>query len=124
MAAVDRKALLREYKAARRPAGVYQVRNTVTGRIYAGITPDLPGMLNRQGFQLEMGSHPDKTLQADWNELGAGAFEIGVLEELEQPEDPGYDPAEDLGALFELWIERFEADGTPLYPMVLRGRAR
>ena len=73
---IDRKARMREYKETPRPAGVYRVRNTATGKSLVGSTADLPGMLNRQRFQLEHGSHPDRELQRDWNELGPDAFEF------------------------------------------------
>ena len=54
----DRKARIRKYKETPRPAGVYRVRNTVTGKLLIGSTSDLPAMLNRQRFQLEMGADP------------------------------------------------------------------
>lgn len=72
MADIDRKGRIREYKQTRLPAGVYVVRNMRTGRSLVGSSPNLPGMLNRQRFQLEMGGHPDKELQADWNESESG----------------------------------------------------
>ena len=119
---IDRKERIREYKGTPRRAGVYRVRNTATGRSLIGATPDLPGMLNRQRFQLEMGSHPDRELQADWNELGADAFEFEVLDELEPREsEPAGDPAEDLRALKEMWLEKLTASGEPLYKQSLRG---
>jgi hypothetical protein len=39
------------------------VRNTANGESLVGTSPDLPGMLNRQRFQLERSSHPDPELQ-------------------------------------------------------------
>jgi hypothetical protein len=112
---IDRKALIREYKESSRPAGIYCVRNTSSGRSLVGSTPDLPGMLNRQRFQLEMGSHPDRALQADWNELGPGVFEFEVLDRLEQRDEPGYDPIDDLAVLKGLWLERLIDAGVGLY---------
>jgi len=100
-----RKARIRKYKETSRPAGVYRVRNTVTGKLLIGSTPDLPAMLNRQRFQLEMGSHPDRELQRDWDELGSDAFEIDVLDRLESKEESACDPAEDLRVLKEMWLE-------------------
>jgi hypothetical protein len=101
----DRKAMMREYRDTPRQAGIFGVRNTQSGRLLVGSSPNLPGMLNRQRFQLEMGSHPDKELQADWNRLGEDAFTIEVLDELEVGTEPGYDPADDLAALREAWLE-------------------
>jgi hypothetical protein len=118
---MDRRQLIREYKQTARPAGLFQVRNDRSGRVLVGASPDLPGMLNRQRFQLEMGSHPDKELQADWNEFGPEAFSIEVLDVLERDETDTSDPAEDLAALKLAWLESLQAEGKALYPMSLRG---
>jgi hypothetical protein len=110
-----RKARIREYKETPRPAGIFRVRNTATGKSLIGATRDLPGMLNRQRFQLETGMHPDRELQGDWRELGPTAFEFDVLDRLEPKREPGYDPAEDLRVLKAMWLEKLTASGTPLY---------
>ena len=115
MSKVDRKALIREYKKTSLPAGVYRVRNTASGKSLVGWSVNLPGILNRRRFQLENGMHPDAELQADWNELGPGAFEFEVLDRLEPKDDPAYDPTDDLGVLWEMWIERLTASGEALY---------
>lgn len=111
----DRKELIREYKATPRPAGLFRVRNKSNGKSFIGTSPDLPGMLNRQRFQLKMGSHPDPELQADWKELGPDAFEFEILDELRPSDEPGYDPAEDLRVLLEIWREKLTASGESLY---------
>ena len=111
----DRKARIREYKETAIPAGVFRVRNTATGKSLVGSTVNLPGMLNRQRFQLENGSHPDAELQRDWNELGPDAFEFEVLDRLEPAKEPAHDPTEDLRVLTEMWIERLSAAGEALY---------
>ena len=103
---MDRKTLKREYKQSRRPMGVYRVRNTVNDRSLVGSTTDLPAMLNRQRAQLSMGVHANRPLQKDWDELGAEAFEFEVLDELTPVDQPGYDPAADLGVLERLWLDR------------------
>ncbi len=121
LVSVDRKALTREYKQTPRPAGIFAVRNTASGRVLIGTTADLPGMLNRQRFQLEMGSHADRELQADWNSLGGDAFAFEALDELELPEDPAFDPADDLKALHALWAEKLTAEGVELYRDSRRG---
>jgi hypothetical protein len=118
---IDRKARIREYKETPRPAGVFRVRNTVTGKSLVGSTANLPGMLNRQRFQLENGLHPDKELQRDWKELGADAFEFEALDLLEPQDEPAYDPTEDLRVLKEMWLEKLTASGEPLYRQSGRG---
>lgn len=118
---MDRKTQIREYKETPRRAGVYVVRNTVSGKWLVGSTADLPGMLNRQRFQLECGSHPDKELQRDWDDLGADAFEFDVLDELEPSDQPSDDPAEDIRVLGQMWTDRLVAAGQALYPRALQG---
>ncbi|MDY0339929.1 MAG: GIY-YIG nuclease family protein [Coriobacteriia bacterium] len=114
---IDRKALTREYKRTPRPAGVFQVRNIKNGRVLIGPTSNLPGILNRLRFELELGTHPDNELQADWDSMGPEAFEFGVLDRLEQEEgEPG---AEDLRILHQLWLERLS--DTPLYSQSSHG---
>jgi hypothetical protein len=112
----DRKAIKREYKETYRPAGVYQLRNTTNGRVLVGSSANLPGIWNRLRMQLDAGGYvmyPE--LQQDWKALGGtAAFVFEVLEELEPPEGPGWDPSDDLAALQALWIEQlqpFEAQG-------------
>ena len=115
MSRIDRKARIREFKESSPAAGVYRVRNTAAGKSLIGSTVNLPGMLNRQRFQLANGSHPDAELQADWKELGPSAFEFEVLDRLEPGNDPARDPAEDLSVLKAMWIERLTASGESLY---------
>jgi len=117
----DRKALNREYKRTPRPAGIYKVRNSVTGKLLVGSTTDLHGMLNRQRFQLETGRHPDRELQSDWDELGAEAFEFEILDQLKPSDEPGYDPTEDLAALKKMWIDELRRAGEVLYKWSERG---
>jgi len=99
-------AAIRAYKETPRPAGVFCVRNTDSGRVMLGTSVDLPSMLNRQRFQLEMGGHASKELQADWNRAGAEVFQIEVLDTLEERDDPGADLKEELEELLAMWEER------------------
>lgn len=107
-----RKELIRRYKETPRPAGVYQIRNTVNGRVLVGSSKDAPAMLNRERFDLEAGSHKNKALQAEWREYGQGAFAFEVLDLLKMPEgEPGYDPTDDLRVLEQMWAERLRPFG-------------
>ena len=111
---MDRKTLRRDYKEGRRPMGVFRVRNTANGKSLVGSSTNLPGMLNRQRWQLDLGTHPNRELQKDWNELGPDAFVFEVLDTLTAPEQPDYDPSDDLRALEQLWLDKlspFERGG-------------
>jgi hypothetical protein len=105
----DRKAIKREYKESYRPAGVFQLRNTVNGRIFLGSSPNLPAISNRLRMQLDAGGYvmlPE--LQREWKEVGGDKFVFEILEELEPPEGPGWDPSDDLAALLALWMEQLQ----------------
>jgi len=103
---MDRKARIREYKETPRLMGVCGVRNTTNGRWLVRSSVNLPGMINRTRFQLENGSHKNRELQKDWNELGPEAFEFETLDTLEPTDQPGCDPSEDLRMLEEMWFEK------------------
>lgn len=122
MSAIDRKACIREYKETSRPAGVYQVRNVMRGKSLVGSSRDLSGILNRQRFQLKNGSHPDRELQQDWNELGPDAFEFTVVDTLSPTQKPDYDPTADLAVLLEMWREKLAESGEAMYGQTRRSR--
>ncbi len=121
MSHVDRKTAVREYKETARPAGIFRVRNTATGRSLVGSSANLPAALSRHRFELEHGSHRDRELQRDWNEQGPAGFEFEVLDRLEPGDDPARDLADDLRVLKAMWIEKLTAAGDALYPQSRRG---
>jgi hypothetical protein len=86
--------------------GVGAVRNTTNGNTLVVASQDLRALLNRQQAQLRLNAHPNRALQADWNSLGADAFEFVVLDTLAPKDAPDYDPSDDLRALEELWLEK------------------
>lgn len=106
-----KKELKKEYKQSQLPMGVYQIRNLVNDKILVDATLNLPGMLNRHKFQLEMGGHQNKTLQAEWREFGATSFAFEILDELTPREDPAHDYRIDLAFLEELWLAQLQPYG-------------
>lgn len=112
---MDRKAIKREYKEERRPMGIFQVLNSVSGKRLVGSSVDLPSMLNRQLAQLRFGAHTNRELQKDWNDLGAEAFKMEILDTLPPSEVPGYNPADDLKALEVLWLDKLQPYGEAGY---------
>jgi len=109
----DRRRDLRaQYEQRPREAGVYALRNTVTGRILVASTPDLGSVRNRLAFARATNapSALDGRLTAEVRAFGIEAFVLEVLDLLEvMPEMTQVD----LQALEELWREKL-AD-TPQY---------
>ncbi|HEU0184110.1 MAG TPA: GIY-YIG nuclease family protein, partial [Blastocatellia bacterium] len=88
--------------------------------VFIGSALDLPGVFNRHKFQLKMGNHPNRALQADWNEFGAEGFAFEILDEL-TPKD-GRDYREELAFLEELWLEKSLPYGDRGYNEKKKGR--
>lgn len=95
--------------------GVFQIRNTASGKIFVGSTLDLTAMFNRIRFQLFAGSHPNKALETDWRQLGSGKFAFEVLEEVAPRDDQSYDYSTDLEALEDLWLAKLAPYGDKGY---------
>lgn len=95
--------------------GVFQIRNSVNERIFVDSSTNIPGKINRHKLQLTMGSHPNRSLQADWNEFGPDAFEFETLEPVEPRSEVDYDYASDLEVLEDLWLERLKPFGDAGY---------
>ena len=108
MEAKTRKELNREYAGRVKPAGIYQVRNTANGKMLLGSSLNLKGPLNRHKFMLKIGSHTNKTLQKDWNELGADIFVFEILEEVKMKDDPNFNLQDELTLLEMIWLEKLQ----------------
>ena len=91
--------------------GVFQIRNTVNGKLFVGSTMDLSAVFSGIRFQLYAGAHFNKALEADWMRYGTGRFEFEILEELFSREDANYDYAADLETLENLWLEKLQPYG-------------
>ena len=65
--------------ALERIAGVYAIRNRLSGAAYVGSSRDIGRRFAAHRFRLEAGLHGATALQADWRRCGAGAFEWVVL---------------------------------------------
>ncbi len=119
---MDRKALIRQYKETRRPVGVFRIRNKVDDRSFLVASVDVPSGLNRHRAQLNGGVHANRELQADWDRLGADAFEFETLDLLSPPAQPEWDPADELKVLEELWLEKLRPFGERGYNVPPRKR--
>jgi hypothetical protein len=106
-----RSMIKRMYKQNRPDMGVYQIRNTVNGRIYVGSTTNLEGIRNSRLFQLRMGKVVfSRELQKELDEFGAESFEFSVLEAVENAET-GARSDRSLAALYVRWLENLQPFG-------------
>ena len=99
----SRREIAKEYKERKQQGGVYTVTNTVNGRYVIGYAANLESVRHRFQFAVISGSAVDPRLRADWLALGAGAFQLAVVAELEQREGQSQaDFLNDLKALEQL----------------------
>jgi len=111
----NRRALIRQYKETPRPAGVYAIRNRISGRVYVAGSLDVEGAMNRARFELNMRSHRSKTLGQDWIAHGAEYFSFEVVDRVKEREDPGFDRKAELEKLLSLWQEELQCFGANGY---------
>ncbi len=112
---MDRKEEIRRYQETPRPAGIYRVTHVASGRTMVGTSPDAPARLRRIQTQLELGSHPSRGLQDDWDANGQAGFQFEVLDLLPPPKDQNVDIESELESLLELWAEKLGIDPTAPY---------
>ena len=111
----SRKDIIREYKERKKTAGVFVIRNTANGRLLLGSSLNIDGPLNKHRFMLQIGSHRNAAMQADWKEFGAEAFVFEILETVEPSDAPGFDMDEELTLIEEIWIEKLDPFGESGY---------
>mgnify|MGYP003757405513 CR=1 FL=1 len=117
----SKKAMIREYKERKKPAGIFQIRNTVNGKILLGSSLNLEGKFNSHRFKLSIGRHPNTALQKDWNEYGPGSFEFEILDVVKDDGDHSRDAANDLAVLEQMWYEQLQPFGERGYNPPPRG---
>ena len=111
----SRKEIIRQYKERQKSAGIFQVKNTVTGKVLLGSSLNLEGPLNGHKFMLNIGSHRNKELQNDWNKYGKDNFIFEILETVKVKKDPNFDINDELTLLEEIWLERLQPFGEKGY---------
>ncbi|MCB0213769.1 MAG: GIY-YIG nuclease family protein [Anaerolineae bacterium] len=107
----SKKDLKREYKERQKPAGVFQVKNSVNGKVFLGSSLNLEGSLNKHKFILTIGNHRNKAMQADWREYGSEKFVFEVLEVVKVKDDPSFNLSDELTLLEQIWLEELQPFG-------------
>ncbi len=105
---MNKKELVRKYKETVQPMGVYQIKNTINGRLFIGSAKNLTGKMNSHKFQLKNGLHPNKEMQKEYNEVGDRGFSFEVLDYLEPKEEMNYDYTKELETLEDMWIQKLQ----------------
>jgi hypothetical protein len=81
---MDKREARKEFKTRITPKGVFSIRCTVSGEVWVSASDHLNSEQNGSWFLLRGGLHHNKSLQAAWNTHGEGAFEYGILENLDE----------------------------------------
>ena len=118
----NNKQLKKSYQQSSRPMGVFLIRNNLNDKVFLGAGLDLHGVINRNRFQLSAGIHPNKLLQADWNQQGGDNFSFEIVDQLAPTQDQGLDYREELAVLEKLWLDRLQPFGERGYNRPKPGR--
>lgn len=111
----SKQDIKREYKERKKPAGVFQVKNTANGKVLLGSSLNLEGPLNAHKFMLTIGKHRNEALQKEWNEFGGDKFVFEILEEVKVKDDPYFNLEDELTLLEQIWIEKLQPFGEKGY---------
>jgi group I intron endonuclease len=112
---LDKKQLTKDYKQQKQPAGIYAVYNKIENKMYIGTSKNLPAVIRRFEFTLQMESFPYQELIDDYKKLGKDNFEIKILDELELKNETDKEIDTELNSLEELWIEKLKGEGVSFY---------
>jgi len=107
----SRQELKREYKERKKPAGVFQVKNTANGKVLVGSSLNLEGSLNKHKFQLFTGKHMNRALQADYDTYGPDRFIFEILEVVRVKDTPEFSIEDELTLLEQIWMEDLKPFG-------------
>lgn len=100
-----RRAAAREARDAFPPMGIYCIRDRAGNHLRLGASSNVLAALNRARFELRMGNHADRVLQAAWNRNGADGLDFEVLELVKKREDVNFDYAGELKVLEQIHRE-------------------
>jgi group I intron endonuclease len=107
----SRKDLKREYQERDQTAGVFQIKNSVNGKVFLGSSLNLHGPLNYHKFALAQGNHRNLALQQEWNAYGPDAFVFDVLEVVKPTDDPNFNLNDELTLIEQIWLEELQPVG-------------
>jgi hypothetical protein len=107
----NNKTLKRQYLETTTRAGVYAIRNQITGRALVAGSTNAQGTLNRHRFELQHGLHRNARLAQDWVEHGETNFLFDVLDMVKPSEDAAFNATQELEMLVGLWRQEIPCLG-------------
>ena len=110
-----KKELKEEYNSLKPRVGVFQIRNTVNGKIYIEASVNLDKIWNRHRVELDFGGHRNALLQKEWNEFGGANFKFEILSEIKQEENANIDYSKEAKQLAKMFIEELQPFGDKGY---------
>lgn len=112
---INKKRIKEDYKSKKQPAGIFAVHNLYDNKMFIGTSKDLPSVLKRFEFTLNMGSFPYQNLIDDYKKIGEDNFAIKIMDELEIKDETEKELAKELEALEEMWVEKLKKEGVSFY---------
>lgn len=100
-----RRVAARQARDTFPPMGVYAIRGRASGHLLLGASRNVHAALNRARFELRMGKHADRVLQAEWNRTGVDGLAFDVLELVKEREEADFDYEGELKALKQIYRE-------------------
>lgn len=116
----NKQMLKQQYLETTSRAGVYVIRNEVTGRVLVAGSMNAQGMLNRHRFELRQGTHRNPLLSRDWVQYGESGFSFDILDMVKPCVDPTFNIAHELDDLVALWRQEIPCEGERGYDIPRR----
>lgn len=116
----NKQILKQQYLETKIRAGVYAIRNMVTGRALVAGSTNVQGALNRHRFELRHGTHRNPLLSQEWSLHGESSFNFEVLDMVKPREDAAFDVARELEDLVALWRQEIPCQGERGYEISRR----
>ncbi|AFS77169.1 hypothetical protein Curi_c00880 [Gottschalkia acidurici 9a] len=105
-----------QYKQMRPDMGIVIIKSSTDNKCYIEGTQNLRSTMNRAKFQLNLGNHPIKQLQEDWNQYGEEKFTVEIFEKLEYDKDESkVDYKDDLDLLLMICEEKLSKKNIEFY---------
>jgi hypothetical protein len=116
----NKQILKQQYLETKIRAGVYAIRNSVTGRAIVAGSTNVQGVLNRHHFELRHGTHRNALLSQEWSQHGETSFSFEVLDVVKPREDLEFNVAHELEDLVALWRQEIPCEGEGGYELSRR----